>query len=132
TSMLPAGKNDYDQLLDLAEFWDPYVETSTDHSLMQCGLQNYDNPQRQSLEGGWTVDQSLNGDWQPHLFVYYTTNGYTQDSDNLGGYNQDVDGWVQYSSVIYPGAGWSALSSQDQLAEALYPPVSVHRELAPA
>gem|GEM_PF-781921 len=92
--------------------WDPYVETSSDHSLMQCGLQNYDNPQLQSLEGGWTVDQGLNGDWQPHLFVYYTTNGYSQDGDNLGGYNQDVDGWVQYSSVIYPGAGWSPLSSQ--------------------
>lgn len=41
--------------------WDPYVETSTDHSLMQCGLQNYDDPQLQSLEGGWTVDHSLNG-----------------------------------------------------------------------
>ncbi len=92
--------------------WDPYVETSTDHSLMQCGLQNYDNPQLQSLEGGWTVDNSLNGDWQPHLFIYYTTNAYTNDGDNQGGYNQDVDGWVQYSNVIYPGTGWSPLSVQ--------------------
>lgn len=92
--------------------WDPYVQTSTDHSIMQCGLQNYDNPQLQSLEGGWTVDQSLNSDWEPHLFTYYTTNGYTKDGDNIGGYNTDVDGWVQYSSVIFPGTGWSPLSSQ--------------------
>ena len=31
----------------------------------------------QSLEAGWTVDNSLNGDWIPHLFTYYTTNGST-------------------------------------------------------
>jgi hypothetical protein len=92
--------------------WNPYVETSTDHSIMQCGLQNYDNPRLQSLEGGWSVDHSLNGDWAPHLFTYYTTNGYTNDGDNIGGYNQDVDGWVQYSGSIYPGTGWSPLSAQ--------------------
>ncbi|MGA7274307.1 MAG: neprosin family prolyl endopeptidase, partial [Candidatus Udaeobacter sp.] len=91
--------------------WDPYVETSADHSLMQCGLQNYDDPKLQSLEGGWTVDQGLNGDWKPHLFVYYTTNGYKKDGDNLGGYNQLVDGWVQHSSAVYPGTGWSPLST---------------------
>jgi hypothetical protein len=88
--------------------WDPYVETSTDHSIMQCGLQNYDNPQLQSLEGGWTVDHSLNGDWLPHLFTYYTTNGYTSSGDNIGGYNSDVDGWVQVSSSVYPGAAFSS------------------------
>jgi hypothetical protein len=44
------------------------------------------------------------GDWVPHLFVYYTANGYSEDGDNKGGYNQDVDGWVQYDSSIYPGA----------------------------
>jgi hypothetical protein len=92
--------------------WHPYVQMSGDHSIMQCAMQNYDNPRLQSLEGGWTVDQGLNGDWEPRLFIYYTTNGYTKDGDNLGGYNQDVDGWVQYSGVIYPGEGWHPLSSQ--------------------
>jgi Neprosin len=92
--------------------WDPYVENSTDHSLMQCGLQNYDNPQLQSLEGGWTVDQGLNGDYKPRLFIYYTTNGYTKDADNLGGYDQLFKGWVQKSSVVYPKTGWSPISSQ--------------------
>jgi len=92
--------------------WDPYVETSEDHSIMQCGLQNYDRPLRQSLEAGWTVDYSLNGDWLPHLFTYYTTNGYTDDDDNVGGYNSDVDGWVQISSSICPGIGLSGYSSE--------------------
>lgn len=92
--------------------WDPYVQTSGDHSIMQCGLQNYDNPLLQSLEAGWTVDNDLNGDWVPHLFTYYTTNGYTNDGDNQGGYNQEVDGWVQVSSSIYPGTVFSPFSTQ--------------------
>jgi hypothetical protein len=88
--------------------WQPYVETSTDHSIMQCGLQNYDNPLLQSLEAGWTVDHSLNGDWLPHLFTYYTTNGYTSDGNNVGGYNTDVDGWIQVSANVHPGAAFSS------------------------
>lgn len=90
------------------DVWDPYVQTGDDHSIMQCGLQNYDNPQLQSLEAGWTVDNSLNGDWIPHLFTYYTTNGYTSDGDNIGGYNTDVDGWVQVSDTVYPGIGFAS------------------------
>ena len=84
--------------------WRPYVQYSGDHSIMQLGMQNYDRPQKQSLEAGWTCDQNLNGDWDPHLFIYYTTNGYTKDGDDIGGYNQEVDGWVQVSSGICPGA----------------------------
>jgi hypothetical protein len=88
--------------------WDPYVETSTDHSIMQCGLQNYDNPQLQSLEAGWGVDYSLNGDWLPHLFTFYVTDGYPNEGNNIGGYNADVDGWVQVSRTVYPGAVFAA------------------------
>jgi hypothetical protein len=91
--------------------WQPYVELSNDHSLMQMTLQNYDRPQLQSLEAGWSCDHSLNGDWSPHLFTYYTTNGYTNDGDFQGGYNNDVDGWVQVSPNIYPGIGLSPISA---------------------
>jgi hypothetical protein len=84
--------------------WDPYTETSADHTILQTGLQNYDKPQLQSLEAGWEVCHDQYGDWAPHLFTYYTTNGYSKDADNLGGYNHDVDGWVQYDSSIFPAA----------------------------
>jgi hypothetical protein len=111
--------------------WAPFVEDSGvpnflgipfdyGHSILQTGLQNYDNPQLQSLEAGSTVDFALNGDYEPHLFVYYTTNGYTQDADNQGGYNQDVDGWVQMSSNIFPGATIIGGSAQ---SDALVVPV---------
>jgi hypothetical protein len=83
--------------------WDPAIGPVGDHSILQVWLQNYDKPQLQSIEGGWTVDQSLNGDLQPHIFTYYTTNGYTKDGDNLGGYNTLHSGWVQYSPSVFPG-----------------------------
>ena len=91
--------------------WDPAINTpsgSEDHSILQVWLQNYSKG-TQSLEGGWTVDQGLNGDTQPHIFTYYTTNNYTKDGDNLGGYNRQHKGWVQYSgpsttgSTVFPG-----------------------------
>jgi hypothetical protein len=84
--------------------WDPYCEFSADHSISQFGLQNYDEGPAQSLEAGWEVCQDQYGDWRPHLFTYYTTNGYAKDGDGLGGYNQDYSGWVQYDPNIFPGA----------------------------
>jgi Neprosin len=78
---------------------------------LQVWLQNYDKPQIQSLEGGWTVDQSLNADTQPHVFTYYTTNGYTKDGDNLGGYNRLHKGWIQYSPSVFPGIRINGLST---------------------
>jgi hypothetical protein len=88
--------------------WDPSINTpaggnGTDHSILQVWLQNYSTGVTQSIEGGWTVDQSLNGDTQPHVFTYYTTNGYKQDGDNEGGYNTKHKGWVQYSASVFPG-----------------------------
>jgi Neprosin len=84
--------------------WDPSTETFQDHSLMQIGLQNFDEPQVQAVEAGWIVCQQLNGDGLPHLFAYYTTNGHGPGADNVGGYNLEFDGWVQYDQDIYPGA----------------------------
>ncbi len=38
----------------------------------------------------------------PTLFVYYTTNNYTNDDDWEGGYNSLVDGWCQDSETVFP------------------------------
>jgi hypothetical protein len=101
--------------------WDPAINNpdgaGDDHSILQVWLQNSSAPQLQSLEGGWTVDHSLNGDTQPHIFTYYTTNGYNQDGNNLGGYNTLYSGWVQYSSpsttgsVVFPGIRITGMST---------------------
>lgn len=80
----------------------PYTETSDDFSLLQIGLVNHDRNNRQTVEAGWQETQDMYGDWVPHLFVFYTTNNYTAQGDNIGGYNQDVDGWVQVDDTIFP------------------------------
>ncbi len=83
----------------------PYVAHPGEFSLAQIGLVHSDGKQvKQSLEAGWMKYPNLFGDWEPHLFVYYTTNGYIEDGDEKGGYNLEVKGWVQCSNKIYPGA----------------------------
>ena len=89
----------------LISLFDPYTAHSDEFSLSQIGLEgNRETGGRQTVEAGWQEFRDKYGDWIPHLFVYYTTNGYSKDGDNIGGYNQEVKGWVQYSSSVYPGA----------------------------
>lgn len=99
--------------------WDPAIDTPAspgdDHSIMQTWLQNYDKPQSQSIEAGWSVDKLLNGDTIAHLFTYYTTNGYSEDGNNLGGYNRIHSGWVQYSPTVFPGIRMNGVSAQDSV-----------------
>lgn len=91
--------------------WDPAINlppggSGTDHSIMQAWLLNWNSSGTlQTIEGGWTVDQSLNGDLQPHLFTYYTTTNYVPPlgGNNIGGYNARYQGWVQYDGSIFPG-----------------------------
>jgi hypothetical protein len=57
--------------------WAPYVDDGNGvpnflgipldpgHSIVQTWLLNFDNPQVQTLEAGWTVDWGLNGDYEP-------------------------------------------------------------------
>jgi Neprosin len=90
--------------------WDPYVEWSDEFSLGQLGLSRGSGNGFQTVEVGHQEYRDLYGDWVPHLFVFYTTNNYTDQGDNKGGYNQDVDGWVQYSNTIHPEALSSPLS----------------------
>jgi len=90
--------------------WWPYVEWSNEFSLGQVALARGSGSGKQTVEAGHQVYRDLYGDWVPHLFIFYTTNGYTSSGDNKGGYNQDVDGWVQYSGTIYPEAKSSPLS----------------------
>jgi hypothetical protein len=95
--------------------WDPAIglpsSPGDDHSISQTWLQNYESGTTHSVEGGLTVDTGLNGDTANHLFTYYTTNGYSADGDNEGGYNRLNQGWVQYDPTIYPGIGINGSST---------------------
>lgn len=89
----------------------PYTETSADFSLLQVGITNDDEGPIQTVEAGIQVMQGMYGDWAPHLFVYYTTNGYAGAGDYRGGYNLDVAGWVQVDDTIFPGGAFAAAST---------------------
>ena len=78
--------------------WRPWVEWADEFSLGQVWVSRG----LQTVEAGLQVRKDSYGDWEPHVFVYYTTNGYTAEGNFIGGYDQDVNGWVQVSQVIYP------------------------------
>jgi len=89
--------------------WDPILSGPTSFLWPSCPCRGSGSG-KQTVEAGHQEFRDLYGDWVPHLFIYYTTNGYTSNGDNKGGYNRDVDGWVQYSNTIYPEAKSSPLS----------------------
>ena len=92
--------------------FDPYTESSDDFSLIQIALSNSDLGFLQTVEAGWQELQDLTGDWLPHLFTFYTTNGYKDQDDDVGGYNTDVDGWVQHDDTIFPGTTFTPFSDR--------------------
>ena len=47
----------------------PYLARGDYHTLTEIAVQSADG--RQIVEVGWTVDRQVNGDDDPHLFVYY-------------------------------------------------------------
>jgi hypothetical protein len=101
--------------------WAPAIDVpkgNLDHSILQAWLVN-ERGVPQTLEGGWTVDKGLNGDLLPHVFTFYTTNNYAKNGNNLGGYNRQHKGWVQYSGpattgrTLYPGIAITSISVVD-------------------
>lgn len=78
-----------------------FVYQNAGFSLLQTLVAKTVTNGGQTLEAGWI--NYPNQVAQPHLFTYYTTNGYSSTGNNVGGWNQDVAGWVQYDSQIFPG-----------------------------
>jgi hypothetical protein len=95
-----------------------FVENGHDFSLLQTAVIKSNvptpgNPGKlcgQTLEAGWINYPSQVS--QPHLFTFFTTNGYTQNGDYIGGWNTDSKGWVQVDTTIFPGTPFS-VTSQD-------------------
>lgn len=83
--------------------WKPYVQWSNEFSLGQLWIVRGSGAALQTLEVGAQTYKDIYGDWEPHLFIYYTTNAYSRSGDNLGGYNTDVKGWVQVGTSSFPG-----------------------------
>ncbi|KAI0502759.1 hypothetical protein F5B22DRAFT_58442 [Xylaria bambusicola] len=91
-----------------------FTSTGADFSLLQTAVIRNNAAHAgtgavtQTVEAGWINYPNQVAD--PHLFSYYTTNGYSSDANNQGGWNRDVAGWVQVDSQIYPGIPFAPLS----------------------
>ncbi|KAK2593629.1 hypothetical protein QQS21_008677 [Conoideocrella luteorostrata] len=83
-----------------------YVQRSGDFSLLQTAVVRTNVPgapgqKRQTVEAGWiNFPQQIS---DPHLFTYFTTVSHTSDGDSIGGWNTNVQGWVQVDSQYHPG-----------------------------
>ncbi len=109
--------------------WQPYVGNAAEFSLGQTAVSATTDASsscfwffcmsfpsvKQTIEAGWQKAPpatNINDDWYTHFFIFYNTNGYASQGDNLGGYNKTVDGFVQYSSTVTPGGRITSISTR--------------------
>jgi hypothetical protein len=87
----------------------PFVNNNGDFSLLQTAVTYTSSNGLQTLEAGWInyPDQVS----EPHIFTYYTTDGYSSEGNDVGGWNQDVAGWVQTDSTYFPGTVFSSIAT---------------------
>jgi hypothetical protein len=71
----------------------PALDKTDYHTLAEIAVQSADG--QQIVEVGWNVDRVVNGDDDPHLFVYHWVNRETSCYNGCG--------FVQYSGNIKPG-----------------------------
>lgn len=92
-----------------------FVESDDDFSLLQTAVSRNNVPKVgvQTVEVGWInyPTQVRN----PHLFTFFTTNGYQAFGDYLCGWNTEYQGWVQYDNSYYPGMEMTPLAVVDSV-----------------
>jgi hypothetical protein len=71
----------------------PTLGQGDSHTLMEVAAQSADG--QQIVEIGWTVDPGVNGDNEPHLFVYHWVDRVPSCYNGCG--------WVQVSNTRMPG-----------------------------
>jgi hypothetical protein len=71
----------------------PKLATADYHTLAELAAQSADG--KQIVEVGWSVDRVVNGDDNPHLFVFHWINGVSTCYNGCG--------WEQVSRTVKPG-----------------------------
>ncbi|KAJ7535669.1 hypothetical protein O6H91_12G042200 [Diphasiastrum complanatum] len=89
--------------------WDPSVATASDFSLSQLWVGAGAQDDINTVEAGWQVYELLNGDRNPHLFIFWTADSYRSS----GCYNLRCPGFVQTNSRVVLGGAISSVSSPD-------------------
>ncbi len=91
--------------------WRPYVYTNQNEifSLAQLWTIGTSSGPTQTAETGWQNYPALYGNENSNLFIYWTADGY----QHTGCYNLSCAGFVQTSSSLHLGAGFSNYSIFD-------------------
>jgi hypothetical protein len=86
--------------------WQPAIGANQVFSLSQHWYTAGSGASLQTLECGWQVYPGLYGDARPHLFTYWTADGY----NTTGCYNLTCTAFVQTSSTFAPGMAVGPIS----------------------
>lgn len=89
--------------------WSPAVAIG-EFSLSQLWVTRGSGTDVQSAETGWQKYPSRYGDNNTHLFIFFTTNGYTSTGNNIGCYNLSCTGFVQTDNSVVIGGAFGATS----------------------
>jgi hypothetical protein len=96
----------------------PIKDSVDSHSLAEISAEKVIGGKRQIVEVGWTVDQGVNGDLNPHIFVYRWVNDtpscyngcgwvdYAPNPVNAGANISADIGTVKYMSIQYFSGNW--------------------------
>lgn len=87
--------------------WNPYVEMGSEFSLGQLWVVAGGGSNLQTLEAGAQKYPNLYGTWQPHLFIYSTSDGY----GSQGCYNLDCGRFVQVNGSVVIGGQLTPVST---------------------
>jgi hypothetical protein len=79
--------------------WRPSIGADQIFSLSQHWYVGGSGANLQTIECGWQVFPAMYGDAEPHLFTYWTADGYS----STGCYNLTCSAFVQTSSSFAPG-----------------------------
>jgi hypothetical protein len=86
--------------------WQPGIGANQIFSLSQHWYTAGSGTGLQTLECGWQVYPAFYGDARPHLFTYWTADGY----NSTGCYNLTCSAFVQTSSTFAPGMAVGPIS----------------------
>jgi hypothetical protein len=107
--------------------WEPFVLYKREQSTAQIAVTAGGSPTPlETVEAGWHVLGSRYGDFSTRFFVYFTTNGYTEQGPLKGGYNMVQSGWVQTSRTTPPGTILTPVSVLDGAQVEFYLRVQLH------
>ena len=88
--------------------WSPYIQWSDEMTLGQISMARGAGGGFQTVEPAGRNSRTYTATGRLTCLSSIQRIGYGPSGDNLGGYNEDVDGWVQVSPTIFPEALVSA------------------------